>query len=63
MLVAELKAETRTTVSADTVTRSLRRIELTTKVAPSLVQKAVKDGQDTGFIKGAGDTSRLIQNP
>ena len=63
MLVAELKAETRTDVSADTIARSLRRIELTTKVAPGLVQKAVKDGQNTGFIKGSGDTSRLIQNP
>jgi NitT/TauT family transport system substrate-binding protein len=63
MLVAELKAETRTAVSADTIARSLKRIELTTKVAPALVEKAVKDGQATGFIKGAGDTSRLIQNP
>lgn len=61
MLVSELKAETRTDLSADTVARSLRRIELTTEVSPQLVEKAVKDGQSTGFIKGSGDTSRLIQ--
>lgn len=61
MLVSELKAETKTDLSADTVARSLHRIQLTTEVSPALVQKAVKDGQETGFIKGSGDTSRLMQ--
>ena len=62
MLVAELKAETKTDVSADTVARSLQRIELTSEVAPALVQKAVKDGKDTGFLKGSTDTSKLLEN-
>ena len=62
MLVAELKAETRTDVSPDTVVRSLQRIQLTTEVSPALVQKAIKDGKETGFIKGAADSSKLIQN-
>ena len=61
MLVAELKAETKTEVVADTVARSLKRIELTTEVSPTLLQKAVKDGQDTGFIKGEANTGKLIQ--
>jgi len=61
MLVAELKAETKTEVPADTVAHSLQRIELTTEVSPTLVQKAVKDGQDTGFIKGEANTARLIE--
>jgi NitT/TauT family transport system substrate-binding protein len=61
MLVAELKAETKTEVVADTVARSLKRIELTTDVSPALLQKAVKDGQDTGFIKGEANTGQLIQ--
>jgi NitT/TauT family transport system substrate-binding protein len=63
MLVSELKAETRTDLSPDTVVRSLKRIQLTTQVSPELVTKAVKDGQETGFIKGSGDTSRLLQKP
>jgi len=63
MLVAELKAETRTEVVADTVTRSLKRIEFTTEVSPALLQKAVKDGQETGFIKGEANTAQLIQKP
>ena len=63
MLVSELKAETRTDLSPDTVVRSLNRIQLTTEVSPDLVKKAVKDGQQTGFIKGSGDTSRLLQKP
>jgi hypothetical protein len=40
----------------------MKRIELTTEVSPKLLEKAVKDGKDTGFIKDAGDTSRLIQS-
>jgi NitT/TauT family transport system substrate-binding protein len=62
MLVAELKAETRTDVPADAVAHAMKRIELTTEVSPKLLEKAVKDGKDTGFIKDAGDTSRLIQS-
>ena len=62
MLVAELKAETRTDVPTDSVLHALKRIELTTDVSPSLLEKAVKDGKDTGFIKDAGDTSRLVQS-
>jgi NitT/TauT family transport system substrate-binding protein len=63
MLVSELKAETRTDLSPDTVVRSLKRIQLTTEVSPDLVKKAVKDGQETGFIKDSGDTSQLLQKP
>jgi NitT/TauT family transport system substrate-binding protein len=62
MLVAELKAETRTDVSADTVNRSLQRINLTTEVSPALVSKAVQDGKNTGFLKGSTDTSKLLEN-
>ena len=62
MLIAELKAETRTDVPADAVTQAMKRIQLTTEVSPKLLEKAVKDGKDTGFIKDAGDTSRLIQS-
>jgi NitT/TauT family transport system substrate-binding protein len=62
MLVAELKAETRTDVPVDSVVHSMKRIELTTEVSPTFLQKAVKDGKDTGFIKDAGDTSRLVES-
>ena len=60
MLVAELKAETKTDVSADTVSRSLQRIQLTNEISPALVQKAVQDGKNTGFLKST-DTSKLIE--
>lgn len=63
MLVDELKAETRTAVSADTVSRSLKRIDLTTEVSTALVDKAVKDAKDAGFSKGPTDTSKLVVNP
>jgi len=61
LIVDEIKAETRTDVSADTVARSLQRIKLTTEVSPALVQKAVKEGKETGFLKGS-DTSKLLEN-
>ncbi len=63
MLVDELKAETRTEVSAETIARSLRRIQLTNEVSPGLVQKAVKDAKDAGFSKGSTDTSKLLVLP
>jgi hypothetical protein len=61
MIVDELKAETKTAVSPDTVNRSLKRIKLTTDVSAALVQKAVQEGQSTGFLKGSTDTSRLLE--
>ena len=43
--------------------RSLQRIKLTSEVSPALVQKAVKDGKDTGFLKGSTDTSKAPGKP
>jgi NitT/TauT family transport system substrate-binding protein len=63
MLVDELKAETKTEVSADVVGNSLQRIKLTTEVSPALVEKAVREGKETGFFKGSTDISHLIQSP
>lgn len=60
MIVDELKAETRTEVLPDVVSHSLQRITLTTDVSAALVQKAVEDGKNTGFIKGSTDTSHLL---
>jgi NitT/TauT family transport system substrate-binding protein len=60
MIVDELKTETRTVVLPDVVSHSLQRIKLTTEVSPALVQKAVEDGRNTGFLKGSTDTSRLL---
>lgn len=61
LLVDELKAETKTDVPPDTVTRSLNRIKLTTEVSPALIKKAVQEGKDAGFLKGSTDTSMLIE--
>src|SRR5205823_4593539 len=42
LLVDELKAETRTDVSPDTVVRSLKRITLTSEVSSAFIKKAVQ---------------------
>jgi NitT/TauT family transport system substrate-binding protein len=60
LLIDELKAETKTAVSPETVTLSLKRIKLTTEVSPALIKKAVQDGKDAGFLKGSTDTSKLM---
>jgi NitT/TauT family transport system substrate-binding protein len=63
ILVNELKAETRTEVAADSVSRSMQRINLTDEVSPGLIQKAVRDSKDAGFWKGSTDTSKLVAAP
>jgi NitT/TauT family transport system substrate-binding protein len=63
MLVNELKAETRTEVAADSVSRSLQRVNLTAEVSPGLVEKAVRDSKEAGFSKGSTDTSKLLASP
>jgi NitT/TauT family transport system substrate-binding protein len=63
MLVNELKAETRTEVAADSVSRSLQRVNLTAEVSPGLVEKAVRDSKEAGFSKGSNDTSKLLASP
>jgi NitT/TauT family transport system substrate-binding protein len=63
MLISELKEETRTDFSPDDVAQSWKRIKFTTELSPELLTKAVQDGKDAGFYKGATDTSKLIEKP
>jgi NitT/TauT family transport system substrate-binding protein len=57
----ELKAETRSEFSSDDIAHAWKRIKFTTEVSTDLVTKAVQDGKDAGFLKGATDTSRLVK--
>jgi hypothetical protein len=63
LLIAELKEETRTDFAADAVAQAWKRIKFTTEVSRELVQKAVQDGKDAGFLKGSTDTSKLVEGP
>jgi NitT/TauT family transport system substrate-binding protein len=63
LLVAELKEETKTDFAPDAVAQAWKRIKFTTEVSSELIQKAVQDGKDAGFYKGATDTSKLIETP
>jgi NitT/TauT family transport system substrate-binding protein len=63
ILVEEMKAETRADFVPDAVAQAWKRIKFTTDVPRELIAKAVQDGKDAGFLKGATDTSRLIENP
>ncbi len=63
ILVAELKEETKATIAPETVTQAWKRIHFTTEVSPQLLSKAVQDGKEAGFFKGATDTSKLLVLP
>jgi NitT/TauT family transport system substrate-binding protein len=63
ILVAEMKAETKADFAPDAVAQAWKRIKFTTDVPREMIAKAVQDGKDAGFLKGATDTSRLIENP
>ena len=62
-LIAELKEETRSDFAPDAVAHAWKRIKFTTEVSRDLVTKAVQDGKDAGFLKGATDTSKLVETP
>lgn len=61
LLIAELKEETKTNFAPEDVAQAWQRIKFTTDVPKELIDKAVKDGKDAGFYKGATDTSKLLQ--
>jgi NitT/TauT family transport system substrate-binding protein len=63
ILISELKEETKSDFAPDAVAQAWKRIKFTTEVSRELVAKGVQDGKDAGFLKGATDTSRLIEEP
>ncbi len=63
LLIGELKAETRTDFPPEAVTQAWKRIKFTTEVPQALIDKAVRDGTDAGFLKGSTDTSKLVESP
>jgi NitT/TauT family transport system substrate-binding protein len=63
ILVAEIKVETKADFAPDAVAQAWKRIKFTTDLPPAMIAQAVQDGKDAGFLKGATDTSRLIENP
>jgi len=63
ILISELKEETKSDFAPDAIAQAWKRIKFTTEVSRELVAKAVQDGKDAGFLKGATDTSKLIEKP
>jgi NitT/TauT family transport system substrate-binding protein len=63
ILVEEMKAETKADFAPDAVAQAWKRIKFTTEVPSAMIAKAVQDGKDAGFLKGATDTSKLIEKP
>lgn len=63
ILATELKEETKANIPPEAIAQAWKRIHFTTEVSPQLLSKAVQDGKDAGFFKGATDTSKLIATP
>ena len=63
LLIDELKAETKADFPLDVVGQAWKRIKFTADIPRNLVDTAVKEAQDAGFLKGNSDTSKLIEIP
>jgi NitT/TauT family transport system substrate-binding protein len=63
LLIAELKEETKADFAPELVAQSWKRIKFAADIPRNLVDKAVKDATDTGFLKGTSGTSKLIEQP
>jgi sulfonate transport system substrate-binding protein len=63
ILATELKEETKANIPSEAIAQAWKRIHFTTEVSPQLLSKAVQNGKDAGFFKGATDTSKLIATP
>ncbi len=63
LLIDEIKAETRQEFPPDAVAQAWKRIKFTTDVPKALVDKALNEGRETGFLKGSTDISKLIETP
>ena len=61
MLIAELKEETRADFPPEVIAQAFKRIKFTADIPRNLVDKAVKDAKDVGFLKGNTDTSKLVE--
>jgi NitT/TauT family transport system substrate-binding protein len=60
-LITELKAETKSDFAPEAVAQAWKRIKFTNEVSRDLIKKAVQEGKDAGFLKGATDTSSLVE--
>jgi len=63
ILREELTAETTRPIPAELIAQAWQRLEFTTKIAAPALNKFVKDAQAAGFMRGAPDLGRLIEQP
>jgi sulfonate transport system substrate-binding protein len=63
LLIEELKAETKANFDPEAVAQAWKRINFSVDVPQKLIEKAVQDAKDAGFLKGSTDTSKLIETP
>jgi hypothetical protein len=45
------------------VAQAWKRINFSVDVPQKLIEKAVQDAKEAGFLKGSTDTSKLIETP
>ena len=63
ILREELTAETTRPIPAELIAQAWQRMDFTTKIAASALSKFVKNAQAAGFMRGAPDLGRLIEQP
>ena len=63
ILIAELKEETKASFAPEVVAQAWKRIKFTADIPRNLVDEAVKDAKDVGFLRGNTDIGKLIETP
>jgi NitT/TauT family transport system substrate-binding protein len=63
LVVGELKAETKSAVSAELVAHCWPRLKFDASIAPGAFDSFVAAAKAAGFLKDAGDLSRFVQVP
>jgi len=63
ILREELTAETTRPIPAELIAQAWQRLDFTTQIAVPALNKFVKDAQAAGFMRGAPDLGRLIEQP
>lgn len=63
LLIVELKEETKASFPPEVVAQAWKRIKLSADIPRNVVDTAVKDAKDVGFLRGNTDIGRLIETP
>ena len=63
LAIAEIEAETHSSISQDVPERAWQRIVVTSEVSPGGLADFLMAAQQVGFLRGSGDISKIVEKP